>query len=352
MGHHSNLSIPNESRDKNFARDKEFLLIKTKSLHFIHRGNHSFNEISYSDMSYDYEHPTTPSTPRQTTTPTRKPTTKPAEKRPTFAASTTVKAKPSTEAANLPTTDLGKSSCSTGFVLDGVRLVGGLYSGTYRLIGHVENMDSCMKACCEVKECTVAFMDRSTCYAMKCLDRELCKSTIAGSNSSVGYVARDGSSLFRSAHNAITDATVIGQVHDWNSSRNTESVNQGKDADNKNRTKQLFESNPAPETSQGMDFGYCEKEKTLKNHRLMGGMKAGTFHDHGEVEDMETCSEYCCRDKECHLAYMVDKSCYSVKCFNSELCQTFTAPNFFLNPVISFVSRTRNSSGEFLLIIK
>ena len=226
-----------------------------------------------------------------------------------------------------------------------MRLVGGLYSGIYRTIGHVHNMKACMNACCDEKECTVAYMERGVCYAMKCLDKELCKSTIAGSNSSVGYVTRDEWSLFKTAHDAVTDTELAEGVHNVHPSNITTPGKQS--TDNTNVTRPTPLGIPGPETSHGTDVGYCEKGETLKNHRLMGGMKAGVFRDRGEVENIETCSEYCCRDKECHLAYMVDKSCYSVKCFNSELCETFNAPHFFLNPVMSFVSRIRNKTGEF-----
>lgn len=306
-----------------------------------HQSNLYYVIFHHADLSYDYEHPTTPSTPKSTP----KPTTKVQKKPPSNA---TFNSELDIETVDLPTPDHVKTTCSTGFVLAGVRLVGGLYSGSYRVIGRVKNMTACMDACCKEKECTVAFMERRTCYAMKCLDKALCKSTIAGSDSSVGYVIRDGWTLYKSAHDSITDAAILDGLHSSNvtiakgkQSKNTKKIN---------GTAPKLPELPTPDTSQGMDIGYCEKGTTLENHRLMGGMKAGVFNDHGEVEDMETCSEYCCRDKECHLAYMVDKSCYSVKCFNSELCKTFTAPNFFLNPVISFVSRTRNTTGMFFTV--
>ena len=202
-----------------------------------------------------------------------------------------------------------------------------------------------MNACCEEKECTVAYMERGVCYAMKCMDKELCKSTIAGTNSSVGYVTRDGWSLFKTAHDAVTDTELAEGLHSVHPS-NTTTTPRKQSPNNTYATHPTPPGNPGPESSHGTDVGYCEKGETLKNHRLMGGMKAGVFRDRGEVENIETCSEYCCRDKECHLAYMVDKSCYSVKCFNSELCETFNAPHFFLNPVISFVSRVKNTTGE------
>ena len=202
-----------------------------------------------------------------------------------------------------------------------------------------------MNACCEEKECTVAYMERGVCYAMKCLDKELCKSTIDGSNSSVGYITRDDWSLFKTAHDAVTDSELAEGPHNAHPTNMTKPRKPS--PTNSTSTLPKRPDSTAPETSNGIDVGYCEKGETLKNHRLMGGLKAGVFRDRGEVENIETCTQYCCKDRECHLAYMVDKSCYSVKCFNSELCETFKAPQFFLNPVISFVSRTRNATGEF-----
>ena len=201
-----------------------------------------------------------------------------------------------------------------------------------------------MNACCEEEKCTVAYMERGVCYAMKCTDKELCKSTIGAFNSSVGYVTRDDWSLFKTAHDAVTDTELAEGAHNLHPSNTTKPGKQQPLRTNGTLTK--LPEHPTPEPSKSADVGYCEKGETLDNHRLMGGMKAGIFRDHGEVENIETCSEYCCRDKECHLAYMVDKSCFSVKCYNSELCKTFEVPHFFLNPVISFVSRTRNTTGE------
>ncbi len=265
-----------------------------------------------------------------------------------------------------------------------MKLIGGLQAGTYRIIGHVDNINTCMKYCCESDECTVAYVDKGTCYTMKCLDRDLCKATISDSHSSVGYVIRDGWSLFKSAQDAVTDVIFKSpggnhMVPVSNGSAVTGTSNkidhgtilhgiastptQHSNAASKsvNATKPIRPDIPGsgpilptiavPQSSQGFDIGYCEKEETLQNQRLMGGMKAGVFRDHGEVADIGTCTEYCCRDKDCHLAYMVDRSCYSVKCYNTELCTTFKAPNFFLNPVIAFVNRNRNSSGKFFILL-
>ena len=345
----------------------------------------SFLDI-FIDLSYDYEHPTIATTPKPTTLRPQT-TTIPPQSTNTTTPSSTSTAKQTTKAsADIQTVDVPKapgdhvkSWCSTDFILEGVKPAGGLYAGTYRLIGHVESINDCMRHCCESEDCTLAYMVKGTCYTMRCLDRDLCKSAIADSHTSVGYVIRDGWSLFKNAQEAVTDvifqpADGLHMVPVHNSSvtagksdalgtskspspltlnhtsvdtADTKSVNATKPVVPKVPTNQAayLAAMPEPEASHGLDFGYCEKGETLRNQRLMGGMKAGLFRDHGEVGNMETCTEYCCRDKECHVAYMVDKSCYSVKCFNSQLCTTFKAPNFFLNPLISFVSRSRNSSG-------
>ena len=292
------------------------------------------------------------------------------------------------------------SWCSTDYILEGVKLAGGMNAGKYQQIGRINSIDDCMKSCCGIENCTVAFLDRGICYAVTCVDKDTCKAVIADSRTSVGYVIRNGWSLFKSVQDAISDnkfspKPTVGlhlvpvenkPSHSQNSdelvpqsgdetahfkplylpggrvekvdlnrvvSGETKSANGTKPvppsnttAVNSTSTKPNLNPFPHPESSQGQDFGYCEKKETIENHRLMGGMKAGVFTDHGEVNDLETCTEYCCKDRECHLAYMVDKSCYSVKCYNSELCTTFQAPHFFLNPVMAFVSRTRNSSGN------
>lgn len=72
---------------------------------------------------------------------------------------------------------------------------------------------------------------------------------------------------------------------------------------------------------------------------VKGGRKSGDFVEQKGIENMEQCSQKCCSDpdKKCNLAFMLGKACYSVHCFNKELCQTIDAPATKFNPLVQYV---------------
>lgn len=94
----------------------------------------------------------------------------------------------------------------------------------------------------------------------------------------------------------------------------------------------------------------CEKAKVLKNVTLKGGKKAGKFNNHGDVKGMEECQDICCKDKKCHVAFMLGKTCYSVACKNKELCAHTKAPPTDYNPQLSYVRPMETSEKKGRLI--
>lgn len=42
---------------------------------------------------------------------------------------------------------------------------------------------------------------------------------------------------------------------------------------------------------------------------------------------MDVCMRKCCARTNCDLAYLIDKNCFSVRCFSQELCKISTAPS-------------------------
>lgn len=220
-----------------------------------------------------------------------------------------------------------KPWCLTSFILDGVELNDGLKSGPYREFGIVADMNTCMQKCCNTSDCTTAYFENSICYGIRCLDKKSCAIKIGNIGQSVGYVVRNGWSLFQNQSEAMKDATVkqenvLNEPNVFPVSKVTPSI-----------------SHPIFVPKVGQTASRCQTRNKLLDHRFTAGVKAGVFTDHGEVSDFESCVTYCCKDTSCNVAYMVDRTCYSVKCYTSKSCETFSVPKFFLNPIISFIER-------------
>ncbi len=71
---------------------------------------------------------------------------------------------------------------------------------------------------------------------------------------------------------------------------------------------------------------------------LKGGLKAGDFTDVGKVGKLSDCYDICCRSEKCDLAFMLGQNCFSVKCYNQDLCQTIPAQPSIFNPQIAYVA--------------
>lgn len=72
-------------------------------------------------------------------------------------------------------------------------LQGGRNSGRFDYQGYVKNILECLKKCCDVKDCDLAYMGMAgVCYSVHCKDKQLCKAVpaIGGESSNVFYVSR------------------------------------------------------------------------------------------------------------------------------------------------------------------
>ena len=72
-------------------------------------------------------------------------------------------------------------------------LQGGRNAGRFDYQGKVKNVLECMKKCCDIKDCDLAYMGMGgLCYSVHCKNKELCKAVpaIGGESSNVFYVSR------------------------------------------------------------------------------------------------------------------------------------------------------------------
>ena len=76
-------------------------------------------------------------------------------------------------------------------------LEGGRSAGRFDYKGQISDVVECLRQCCNVRDCDLAYMDRGYCYAVHCKDKEVCKPVPAIESvgaSSVFYVSRKNES--------------------------------------------------------------------------------------------------------------------------------------------------------------
>ena len=82
---------------------------------------------------------------------------------------------------------------------------------------------------------------------------------------------------------------------------------------------------------------HCKAVQQMKDVTLSGGKSSGKFIDHGSVDSMDTCLDFCCTNKKCNLALMLGKACYTVECKDKKSCETSQAPASEFTPQLAIV---------------
>ena len=97
----------------------------------------------------------------------------------------------------------------------------------------------------------------------------------------------------------------------------------------------------------------CRKSAVNYNVTLSKGAKAGKYYKMAGINKMDECLGHCCGSKRCDVAFMVNKNCYLVKCFNSDSCALKQSDNPKFDTMLSVVSKsnaktTKGKSSPFL----
>jgi len=71
--------------------------------------------------------------------------------------------------------------------------------------------------------------------------------------------------------------------------------------------------------------GSCYPTSIHESVSLKYGPDSGDFYDYGNIGDMEKCIDLCCKDKDCDVAFMVGRTCYTTSCYSIEKCQMIPA---------------------------
>lgn len=79
----------------------------------------------------------------------------------------------------------------------------------------------------------------------------------------------------------------------------------------------------------------CKHSNITNDKDLPGGVHKNNFTVVKEADTMAKCMEKCCDSKDCDLAYMVEKKCYSVSCSSKDDCRPVSVKASEKTPLIS-----------------
>lgn len=227
---------------------------------------------------------------------------------------------------NLNTTRInshsGKAVCKASGIQQNVTLQGGIKSGNFKDQGTVDNMQKCIDLCCSIHNCSVAFMLLSRCFSVSCFNQTSCNSIPARSlifQPQLAYLRRNVSSKsivdnhFANVANTKTETSVMAF------SSSSELV----------RTESKKSLARFPDN--------CRYSKSEKNVTLRGGLNAGSFLDTGVVDNITECVDNCCQATKCDVAFMIEKRCFLVTCYSSNLCQSIPTRNSGFTEIVHIV---------------
>ncbi|PFX18862.1 hypothetical protein AWC38_SpisGene16742 [Stylophora pistillata] len=66
---------------------------------------------------------------------------------------------------------------------------------------------------------------------------------------------------------------------------------------------------------------HVDRSKEFTYVTFRNGIEAGIFTESGKMKDMESCVERCYNRSSCHVAFMVEHSCYSIHCYSQKTCE-------------------------------
>lgn len=88
--------------------------------------------------------------------------------------------------------------CSRSKIDHNVTLAEGRQAGSFLKAKSVSTMEECLRHCCQLKGCDVAFLTNNECYSVKCKSLDTCAPTMNTDKRmsvAISYVARPKASL-------------------------------------------------------------------------------------------------------------------------------------------------------------
>lgn len=197
----------------------------------------------------------------------------------------------------------GKLQCVSTRIKVGSTLRGGLKAGNFTDVGIVEDPKVCVNLCCVSETCNVAMMINERCFLVTCFSTRLCQ------------MVRSLTPLYLSSLAYVQRKPLVGKKDKGNSSLTSD------DSDS-----QLV----------------CKNSKIFYNSTLKGGYHAGNYTNFGMVPNISACIRWCCGNRDCDAAFMLENNCFAVACKNPDDCLPVHAKSSSssaaLKPRISYIT--------------
>ena len=212
-----------------------------------------------------------------------------------------------------------QQKCESDFtVIEGKHPKGGFEAGRFTSHGEVEKTKDCIQACCQIANCSVAFLHGKMCFSISCKSNELCE-PIDNQNGEVTllvYVQKTSESKGK------TESYKTGQNDTVSSLTFVPKSNSSKVL----MTTSLFVSDSESRISNvNLDLlansitAPCSLVNIQYDTILQQGWRSGYFKHLSNVKGIRECAIRCCEDPRCNIAMVMD-TCYIVQCLGTKSC--------------------------------
>ncbi|RMX40405.1 hypothetical protein pdam_00022242, partial [Pocillopora damicornis] len=206
-----------------------------------------------------------------------------------------------------PERDLTET-CHFSSVLHEVVLRGGSQSGKFKYLTEVDDMATCIKECCKYSVCDLALMLKDNCFLVSCHSEVLCEPIRSRSSD---YHPQIAYKIKRGKNRHIGKAGSKAGLVNFHQSTSLAGSKAGLESFHQSASHHLV-NGKKHRVDRSKEFTYV----TFRN-----GLEAGIFTESGKVKDMESCVERCYNRSSCHVAFMVEHSCYSIHCYSQKTCE-------------------------------
>ena len=219
-----------------------------------------------------------------------------------------------------------KMKCNSNFTFyRNQRLKGSFRSGLFSLRGVVSNIEDCVKACCQLDNCNVAYIRETLCFTIQCSNTALCVPVANKSpkdQSMLIFLKRKSGTRNFFDESEITlsdpDSELFPAVSAWNSKPEP---GPGPRPGIQNKVK----LKTTPHSNTYVNSARCQRSNILYGHMLKGKWEAGDYIKRESAKSINECRNLCCKWSECHVALFVT-DCYNVKCKSRENCIPVPSP--------------------------
>ena len=254
--------------------------------------------------------------------------------------------------------------CQRTVVYYNATIRGGINAGVFKDQGTVQNMRKCIERCCRWQFCSLAFMLLTRCYTVACYNEHLCDPvparnvTFTPRIAFISRVRRDQDNLTNILENNAKPSPSGSSAErtrlNTSITEKTSSFDQATDSYLPSIVTSRAVSLPSslkikPSPSRSLfsrvftlpleSRHNCSISEQRHNVTLRGGLSAGHFKDNGKVVNIQQCIDFCCAETHCDLALVLLENCFTVRCYNKQLCESVPAKTAKYRSKIVYVNK-------------